>query len=208
MLVLDDEPLTRVALAGTLDSREGITVVCQSGTAAEAVEYATAHRVDVAFLDIYLGPGPTGIDVAWALRQANPAVGIVFLTSLTDPRILGDEYRGVPKGSVYLVKSEVDSVADLVTTIDLARGFLSPGGKKGDALPPTPFTPHQIQILRLISEGLSNQEIAKQLVISEKAVEATISRLSKTLKLPNTPGVNRRVHIVRTYLKAMGLALP
>jgi DNA-binding NarL/FixJ family response regulator len=208
VLVLDDEPLTRVALAGVLDSQDDITVVCQASAAAEAVAYATSHRVDVAFLDIYLGPGPNGIDVAWALRQANPAVGIVFLTSLTDPRILGDDYRGVPKGSVYLVKSDIESVSHIISTIDMARGFLSAGGKKGDSLPPTPFTPHQIQILRLISEGLSNQEIAKQLVISEKAVEATISRLSKALKLPDTPGVNRRVHIVRTYLNAMGLTLP
>ena len=141
VLVLDDDPLTRVSVAAALGAREGVTVVCEASTASQGVNFVKDNRVDVAFLDIYLGPGPTGIDVAWALRQIHPAIGIVFLTSLTDPRILGEGYRGVPKGSVYLVKSEVTSVADIVATINQARNFLSaPNGAKS-ALPPTPFTP-------------------------------------------------------------------
>lgn len=208
VLVLEDEPLTRVSLAGALGAHDGVDVVCQTATASEAIGFASSNRVDVAFLDIYLGAGPTGIDVAWELRKVNPVVGIVFLTSLNDPRILGDDYRGVPPGSVYLVKSDITSLADVVGTIDQARNFLAERKLATKQLSPTPFTPRQIAILREVSEGKSNAEIAKNLSLSEKAVEATISRLSKTLGLPDSPGVNRRVHIVRTYLQAMGLTLP
>lgn len=208
ILVLDDEPLTRVSVSAALEARDGYTVVCQASTATQALEFSASNRVDVALLDIYLGPGPHGIDVAWELRRMKPTVGIVFLTSIKDPRVLGHDYRGAPSGSLYLEKAQISSVDGLYVTVDHARATAMSGSAKMRPPSKLPFTTHQLHILKLVSQGLSNAEIAAELRVSDKAIEATISRLSRGLGLTETTGGNRRVHIVRTYLASIGMTLP
>ncbi|NBO09918.1 MAG: response regulator, partial [Actinobacteria bacterium] len=83
ILVLEDDPFTRSTLTGALE-HEGVEVGLSTGSAREALEFAKKHAIDAALLDLDLGAGPTGIDVAHALRRHLPHLGLVLLSSFAD----------------------------------------------------------------------------------------------------------------------------
>ncbi|MGA0945803.1 MAG: hypothetical protein ACO3UW_08555, partial [Candidatus Nanopelagicales bacterium] len=68
---------------------------------------------DVAVLHLHLGAGPTGIDLAAGMRQRQPSVGLVLLTSFTDPRLLRTSLDTIPAGMLYLVKQSIDDLSML-----------------------------------------------------------------------------------------------
>ena len=199
--MVEDDPLLRASVSDALTHRDDIDVVSVSDSGADAVALAKAKSVDVALLDVHLGSGPSGFDIARALRQASPGVGIVFLSSVKDPRLLGYNPATLPAGARYLLKSEVSDVSVLAEVILAAADDAYDGDK---ALPSLPFTQTQIDILRLVAAGYSNQAIAKERVVTERAVEVAVSRLAKHLGLRETPGVNQRVHIATTFFREMG----
>jgi len=129
---------------------------------------------------------------------------VVFLTSFEEPRFLNPKLGELPEGSVYLVKSEITEMSVLEAGIAAAMaklGQLPPAGRI-QVLSDT-----QIETLRLVAQGLSNAEIAKQRFITEKSVEITISRIAKTLGITNEPTKNQRVHIANVYFRSRGISV-
>lgn len=155
-------------------------------------------------MDLHLGSGPTGFDVALELRRQNPTVGIVFLTSFQDPRLLNPKLGDLPEGSVYLVKGEIKEIAVLDGAVASAIAKLErlPSPGMVQLLSDT-----QIETLRLVAKGLSNGEIAKQRFITEKSVEITISRIAKALGNTNEPTKNQRLHIAKVYFRSRGISV-
>lgn len=201
--VLEDENLTRLTLITALRSL-GHEVVVEGGSAAKFLQGAQSNVLDAVLLDLHLGSGPTGLDVSYELRKTNPEIGVVFLTSFEDPRFLNPKLGELPKGSVYLVKSEITqmSVLDAAIAQAMAKiGQLPPAGLV-QVLSDT-----QVETLRLVAQGLSNAEIAKQRFITVKSVEITISRIAKTLGIPNEPTKNQRVHIAQVYFRSRGISV-
>jgi len=119
--IVEDDPFARTMLVATLRS-QGVEVVVETDTPALALEFARLHRPRVALLDLHLGEGPTGIDLAHALRSSDPRIGIVILTSFDDPRLLSTRLPDPPVGSRYLTKREVASILVCATVTDAARG--------------------------------------------------------------------------------------
>ena len=97
--IVEDDALLRATLVHSLSSRDDFRVVSASGTAEDILESAQSEGLDVALLDVHLGVGPTGFDVAKSLRRSLPAVGIVFLSSVKDPRLLGQKPHLTSAGS-------------------------------------------------------------------------------------------------------------
>lgn len=197
VLVVEDNAFTRVTVETALVS-EGCTVV-SVGTAREAL---TAGRVDCAVIDLHLGRGPTGVDVAQKLRRSNPGVGIVILTSFADPRLMGTKQPRLPERSVYVLKNELDSTSQLRQFVDLAMGA-TPWPRT--VLPDrVRLSDTQIDTLRMLAEGCTNAEIARRRGVAVRTVEITLARIAATLGVQAKASENVRVLLAQAYFSMIG----
>lgn len=201
--MLEDDPFARLSVVSALHHFK-FNVVAEEGDPAGALRMAATTKPDVAVLDLHLGKGATGLDVARELRLKYPRIGIVLLTSFEDPRLLDPSLPPIPKGTIYLTKRSVQNLSALKSAVmDAADAALS------DATPQQipafgQLTDVQIETLRLVAQGLSNSAIAKLRFVREKSVETTIARVAKSLGIAATDSANQRVHIARVYFRATG----
>lgn len=203
--ILEDDTLTRAAISDSL-SRLGFEIAISAGSASEFLSMQRIQSIDAALLDLHLGEGPTGLDVAVALRKLDKSMGIVMLTSFEDPRILRAGLDSMPAGCRYLVKQKITDLEQLKTEIEKACS--DPGSPlQGFQSPLEQLSNDQVEILRLIADGYSNSEIAKERFMSEKTVESHIAKIIKTLRLRNKPGGNSRVHMAQVYFEARGVRI-
>lgn len=204
ILVLEDNNFIRLSVSTALYEL-GLPTTIVEGSAEVALAKAKQAIPDVAILDLHLGLGPTGLDVAVALRKLNPKMGIVFLTSYEDPRLLNPSLPSPPAGSVYLVKNAISDMSELRFAVKTAisQGETKKGNGLGGEL--GTMSDSQIETLRLVAQGLSNSEIAKSRFITERSVELAISRLSKRLGLVSAPDSNHRIRLARIYFRSIGL---
>lgn len=202
VLLLEDEALLRLTLASTLPD-DTMSVVAHFGEAAEAVAAAdeTAFDVLVTDLDLSQGPGPNGIVVANVLRRSRPLLGVVLLTAYADPRLVGAKLSQVPPGTEYVRKQDVRDIETLRTAIRHAAHRTG-----DDAAPPSTvaLTDTQIETMRLVAQGLTNAEIARQRVVTERAVEKSLSRIVQALGHDGDVTRNPRALIVRAYYEMAG----
>jgi DNA-binding NarL/FixJ family response regulator len=201
LLIVDDDSFSRVAISSALAILGH--QITSAGAANQALEQLADDDLDVAILDLDLGTGPTGIDLAFILRKRLPNLGIVFLTSYSDPKFLATRYSELPMGARYLTKSSLANLTQLITLINQAR--FSPL-KTNSKVPKSEFhlSENQIEVLKLIAEGKTTNQIAEELTITPKAVEGVISRINSNLGLINSDSKNPRVQLVRTYYKLIG----
>ena len=116
ILIVEDDSFLQMTLAQALESAN-FEIVARVATPIDAIKAAKSGQVDVAILDLDLGPGASGIDVAHALRQNNERIGLILLTSYTDPRISDPNSRALPKGTIFLTKSGITEIRDLSSAI-------------------------------------------------------------------------------------------
>ncbi len=208
-MVVEDDSFTRSTLCAALISL-GIKIVAETGSIKDAMSLAQQHLPEACLIDLDLGKGPTGIDLAYALRKLKTDIGIVFLTTYDDPRFLRSNMSVLPFGAEYLVKKSVKDIQVVVSTLQSAID----SGKKAatgvfiqSSLPKTQvseLTNLQVETLHLVSQGLTNSEIAKLRFITEKSVEQTINRISKILDIPKDSTHNQRVHMARVFFRNSG----
>jgi len=200
VLVVEDESFTRLTVVGAL-RHAGVDVVSECATSREALDGFRLHAPIVCLIDLDLGAGPNGIDLATAFRRIDPDVGIVLLTSYQDPRLLSPGLRELPDGTRYVVKQALSDIDMLLAAIESAAEH--PCDDAPDAIG-TALTDTQIEILRLVAAGLSNTEIARVRFVDEKTVEQAIARTSKKLGIEATSATNRRVALARAYYRLIG----
>lgn len=203
-LVIEDDDLMRVSLVAALASAD-VDVVASAKTSAEALEHAHTLFPQVALVDLHLGRGPTGVDVAHELRKNDPRIGIVFLTSFEDPRLIA-ETKPLPQGSQYLLKKDVGSIDEIAEAI--TASLEGKNRRISTELPSnmSQLSDVQLETLRLVAQGLSNTEIARRRQVTEKSIEASITRLLKSLNIPRDEGSNQRVQLARLYFESQGLS--
>jgi DNA-binding NarL/FixJ family response regulator len=206
VLLVEDDVFTRSTLSAALVGAN-FEVKAQVGKASDAIDVVKRFSIDVAIIDLDLGAGATGIDIAIALREQNPVIGIIILTSYTDPRVMNPHSRVLPRGSKFLTKSNLTDFAPLVRTI-LELKALPLSGRTEKRTEKVDFTANQLIVLQSVAEGLTTKEIASRTGVSEKAVEGTISRLHSMLNLPKDSSSNLRVQLVRAYFALSGKKPP
>lgn len=205
LILVENDPFTRATLGDAL-ALHGFDVRARAATAAEALDAQRANDPQVALLDLDLGIGASGVDVAVALRARNPNIGIIFLTTYKDPRLLDTKLPHLPEGAIYLNKLEMGSTTNLVTQISLA--VLKPLSKR--ALPWVRngalrgMSETQIEIMKDVADGKSTSEIARLRGVSEQAIDKSINRISRHLGIPKSTDSNLRVQIVRAYFENKG----
>ena len=205
LILVEDDAFTRATLGDAL-VLQGFDVKARVTTAGEALAAQAQFDPQVAVLDLDLGIGPTGIDVAIALRSKNANIGIVFLTTYKDPRLIESNLPNLPDGAIYLNKLEMNSTSVIAGQISLAllkplirRSF--PWSRNS---PLAALSTLQIEIMKEIAQGLSTAEIARARGVSEQAIDKSISRISKHLGIPKSADTNQRVQIVRAFFENKG----
>lgn len=202
VLVVENDSFTLTSIVNALEYQR-INVVGSVASAREALELQPRIDAQVALLDLDLGVGPTGIDLAHALRIRQPGLGIVILSTYRDPRLVGPGSTPPPRGTVYLSKQDVHDFAQVVQGILSAVDSPMVARNAPDSVLPL-LTDVQLEVLRGIADGLSTQAIADQRYVTVKAVEQTISRLYEVFEVPRDGAHNQRVRLARAYLQLVG----
>ncbi|MFM1779280.1 MAG: hypothetical protein RIS51_425 [Actinomycetota bacterium] len=208
--VIEDDDFTRAMLVNTLNSSEA-KVVLDSAKPKPLIDFVKTRSLDAVFLDLHLGKGPSGLDLAIAVRRYLPKVGVVLVTSYEEPRLLQSSPPPLPRGTVYLVKSEISKIQDLSSAMNQAISLANSDKDKSETQRRNSsiarLTDGQVDLLRMMALGLSNAEIAKRKFVTEKSVELSVSRLVRALGIERNPTQNQRVHMSKVYFRATGLRL-
>jgi DNA-binding NarL/FixJ family response regulator len=206
LLIVEDDKILLTMMSGALTS-EGFNVLAASD-AQSAMQYFDKARPDVVILDIDLGAGPSGIDLANKMRQISGRIAIVFCTSFKDMRFIQGDYLKYPLHTVVLKKADVVNIEKFSNAINEAVELIRESDEsKPDQLHEKYYkdlTALEIELLTLIAGGHSNKQVAAEKGISLKSCENAIARLAKKLEIPATEQSNQRVLLTRKYLELSG----
>lgn len=205
VIIIDDDAFVRSSLSAGLRAFS-IRVIGSATNFASAVEICKNQKVEVAIVDLDLGPGPSGVDICHSLRKQIPTIGLVLLTSYRDPKIADPNMQSLPKGTKFVSKTELSDFQSLVNEVLAAK--TKPLTNTHRFIDKNPLTPIQLDVLRMVSEGLSTVEIADRRNVSPKAIEGVISKIHQVLKLEKDKSQNQRVQLTRAYFRLSGKKPP
>jgi DNA-binding NarL/FixJ family response regulator len=211
IVLADDHVVVRRGLRLVLDAEPDLEVVAEAGNGAEAVQLAGAADPHLAVLDVAM-PRMTGLQAAAELTQRLPALKVLMLSMYDSEQYL---YQALKAGaSGYVLKSAADR--DLVEACRATiRGepFLYPAAvtalirdylqraRAGDELPEDPLSPRELEVLKLIAEAYTSDQIAHELSISRRTVDRHRENILAKL------GMRDRVELTR-YALRRGLIEP
>ncbi|MCG7310761.1 response regulator transcription factor [Brachybacterium sp. ACRRE] len=202
VLVADDHPAVRAGLVALLEADPSTEVVAQAADGDAAVRHARAQHPDVALTDVRM-PGATGIEITPALREAGARVLVISAFDL-DSYVLGALAAGADG---YLVKTEEPRrILEAVHAVASGDAILSPAALRAvvaalrsvtprdaparDEPAPTPGPPPGVEltrregeVLRLLADGMSNQQIARELVVEVTTVKTHITHVLSKLQV-------------------------
>jgi DNA-binding NarL/FixJ family response regulator len=188
ILVADDHPIVRDGLVAVLETQPDFEVVGQAGTGPETVERCALLEPDVVLLDLEM-PEMDGVETLRRLRARSDVRVIVFTAFDTDERIVqavqagaqGYLLKGVPREDVFNAVRVVHAGGALLQPV-IASKLLRQVGQ--DAAPDA-LTGRETDVLRLMARGLTNKEIAAELVITERTVKFHVSSILDKLDAAN-----------------------
>jgi DNA-binding NarL/FixJ family response regulator len=211
VLLADDHVVVRSGLKLVLDSEPDIEVVAEAGDGAEAVRKALAEDVDLVILDVAM-PRLTGLQAATELHKRRPSLRLLMLSMHDDEQYFFEALKAGASG--YVLKTVADR--DLVEAVRssmrgepflypaavtaIFRDYLQRAGR-GEEKPNDPLTPRELEVVKLIAEAHTSDEIAAMLVISTKTVERHRANILEKL------GMRNRVELTH-YAIRRGLVEP
>lgn len=217
VIIAEDEVLLREGIARILRD-EDYQVVGLAGSRDELLAMVAAHRPELVVTDIRMPPDFTdeGLTAARQIRRERPGTRIVVLSQHVDTTGAVDLLADGADGLGYLLKRRVmhlDEFLDSVRRVAAGGSAIDPeviatmvrrevrdrGGSDRDS-GIAALTPRRIEVLELMAQGYSNARIARELVVTEKAVARSIALIFQTLGLPPDPDDHRRVIAVIRYL--------
>jgi two-component system, NarL family, response regulator LiaR len=188
VLVADDHPVVRQGLRTFLDLQEGVSVVGEAATGAEAVAMVEELLPDVVLMDLVM-PDLDGTEAARRIRDLSPTTKVIVLTSYAEDEKIFPAIKAGAAG--YLLKDvEPDEIAEGIRRVQRGEALLHPKiaarvmrevtkeKAEGEVL-----TARELEVLSGLSRGLSNKAIAEELVVSEKTVKTHVSNILAKLHL-------------------------
>lgn len=195
VLLADDHDVVRRGLQALIESEEDMEVVGTAANGEEAVQRAAIYRPDVILLDMKM-PIKNGLEALMEIKAQNPDARVMMLTSFSDGAII---FAAIKAGALgYLLKdSQGHELMQAIRHTYEGKSSLSPEialkviqeinkpPKVERPLTEDPLTEREVEILRRVAHGLSNQDIADELVLSERTVRTHISNILGKLHLAN-----------------------
>ena len=192
VMIVDDHEMVRRGACSYLEAQPDISVVAQAGSGEEAVRLAQEHIPDVVLMDLVM-PGMDGVEATRKVKYASPRTQIIILTSFHQ-----DEYifPALQAGAISYLLKDVKAAELLEAIRRAARGEATLHPKiaarviktfrdleNEEASPFTALTEREMEVLKLIAKGYSNEKIAEQLVISLGTVKGHVSNILSKLHL-------------------------
>jgi NarL family two-component system response regulator LiaR len=192
VLIVDDHAVVRSGIRGFLEAQPDLQVAGEAASGAEGVRLAAELVPDVVLMDLAM-PEMDGVEATRRIRDASPRTQVVVLTSFHDDAHI---FPAVKAGALSYLLKDV-SPEDLAQTVRLAaqgEAVLNPqvasrlvqelaGHRAPQPSPIAQLSNRELEVLKLIAEGLSNADIAGQLVLSEKTVKGHVSNILGKLQL-------------------------
>jgi DNA-binding NarL/FixJ family response regulator len=210
VVIAEDSVLLRAGLTGLLTDA-GHEIVAAVGDADALLDVVKRHMPDMCVTDVRMPPtnSDDGLRAARQIRAEHPGVGILVLSQYVEERYATELLAEDSSGLGYLLKDRIADVSEFLAAVERV-------GAGGTALDPEVvsqllarsrrrdplerLTPREREVLGLMAEGRTNTAIARQLVVSDGAVEKHISNIFTKLDLPPTDGDHRRVLAVLRWL--------
>lgn len=204
LLVVEDEHLVANLLREIL-GKAGFEVQV-AHDAISALSIAKKFDPDIAVLDINLGEGPSGVELAFVLDKMQPGIALLILTKHPDLRTAGYSAEDLPKDCGFLRKDLMSNSIEFVQSIEnVISGQKKVRQDKDPDRPLGNLSSHQIEILRLAAMGLTNAAIARQRNTSSRAVEQALKSIYDALGIETDGDLNPRVEAVRRFVAVTGV---
>ena len=211
ILLADDHPMVRRGLRLVLDMEPDLVVEAEASDGHEAVQCALRHELDLAILDVAM-PRITGLQAARQLRRLRPGLKVLMLSMHESEQYLLEGLKAGASG--YVLKSAADQeLVEACRAVMRGEPFLYPSdipamvreyieeSRNGDPVRRRVLTPREEEIVKLIAEGYTSQQIASLLVIAPKTVESHRANILQKLAMRD------RVELTRYAIRS-GLVEP
>jgi DNA-binding NarL/FixJ family response regulator len=204
ILIVDDHEVVRDGLKNILTSLDNISIAGEAGNGEDAVKMYSSLKPDLVIMDISM-PGMNGIEATRVIKEKDPDARILILTMHDNQEYLNQIIRSGAKGFI-LKNTDKEELLDAVRTVASGDNFFSKDiskliidnyirtakeTEKNDGYKEVPLTKREIEILKLIASGYSNQEIANILYISYNTVDTHRKNIMHKLSIKNTAGLVR-----------------
>jgi DNA-binding NarL/FixJ family response regulator len=201
VLLADDHAVVRSGLRAVLEGEADIEVVAEAADGSEAVEKALAGEVDLAILDVSM-PRLTGLQATAELVRRRPGIRVLILSVHDSEQYFFEALKAGASGYVLKTAANRDLV-DACRASMRGEPFLYPKAvtalvrdyleraRRGEAAPEDPLTPRELEVVKLIAEGYTSDEIAAALVISRKTVDHHRARILDKLGMRNAAELTR-----------------
>ena len=183
ILIVDDHPVVRAGLSSMLGTQSELSVVGAAASGEEALKIVQKERIDIVLLDLRM-PGMKGVDVLKSLKNMPDAPRVIILTSYETDE---DIYRAVQAGAQgYLIKDTPQKeMIEAITAVQAGKRYIPRhiGARLADRMMRSNLTSRELEILEMLTKGLTNKEIGSALQISDNTVRNHVISIIEKLEV-------------------------
>ncbi|MCI1898405.1 MAG: fimbria biosynthesis transcriptional regulator FimZ [Enterobacter sp.] len=187
VIIMDEHPIVRMSIEVLLQKNKNIEIKLKSGDSHQVLDYIRNHHVDLVILDIEL-PGTDGFSFLKRIKNLNDKIKVLFLSSKSESFYAGRAIRAGANGFV----SKRKDLGDIYNAVDMllagysffpsdTLNFINHLGVQRGGIDDMPLSNREVTVLRYLANGLSNKEIAQQLLLSNKTISAHKSNIYSKL---------------------------
>ena len=204
VLIVEDDGFVRGLMTQVLTASE--FDVRATSDVMEATTAFGAFDPDAIIVDIHLGPGPTGLELAQSLKVKSPGLAVLAVSNYPTAASAGISDQ-MPDDAAFVCKSALSTPGALVEALEasLTNSASSLRALQQQDSPIGQLTATQIDILRLMALGWSNAEIAEQRGSTQRSVEQMVHKIFRALGVKDDPRKNARVEAVKVYAEVFGI---
>lgn len=183
ILCVDDHPLLRMGVAALISTQDDMQLIAEAGTGEEALEQFRTHRPDIVIMDLRL-PGMSGAEATTRILEEFPAARVIALTTYE-----GDEdiNRALEAGArAYLLKGMVRTeLLNVIRVVRSGQKYIPTAisARLAENIPRNALTRRELEVLKLVADGLRNKEIGANLEIAEETVKIHVKNILEKLNV-------------------------